>query len=78
MKCLQGQGLGTNIKRAEPISRNEEEIMWEEGILGKSFPQALLDTMVYMCGVFFALRSGQEHHDLQFCQFKLTEKDGLK
>ena len=23
------------------------------------------DTMVYMCGVFFALRNGQEHCDLQ-------------
>ena len=71
-------GLGSNIKRAEPISRHEEEILWEKGILGKSSPQMLLDTMVYMCGVFFALRSGQEHRDLQFGQFKLTEKEGHK
>ena len=61
IKRLQEQGLGTNIKRAELISQNKEKIMWEKGILGKSFPQALLDTMVYMCGVFFALRSSQEH-----------------
>ncbi len=52
--------------------------MWEKGILDKSSPQVLLDTMVYMCGVFFALRSGQEHRDLQFGQFKLTQKEGHK
>ena len=78
MKSLQGLGLGSNIKRAEPISRNEEEILWEKGILGNSSPQVLLDTMVYKCGVFFALRNGQELRDLQFSQFKLTEKESHK
>ena len=28
----------------------------------------LLRTMVYLCGLNFALRSGQEHHDLQVSQ----------
>ena len=36
-------------------------------------PQALLDTMIFMCGMYFALRSGKEHQDLQFNQIELIE-----
>ena len=78
MKKLRAKGLGTSVKRAEPIRREEEDALWENGVLGKGSPQALLDTMVYMCGMFFALRSGKEHRDLQFNQLKLTKKDGIK
>ena len=36
-------------------------------------PQALLDTMIIMCGMYFALQSGKVHRDLQFNQIELTE-----
>ena len=36
-------------------------------------PQALLDTIIFMCGMYFALRSGKEHRDLQFNQIELIE-----
>ena len=78
MKKLHAKGLGTSVKRAEPIRQEEEDALWENGVLGKGSPQALLDTMVYMCGMFFALRSGKEHRDLQFNQLKLNKKDGIK
>ena len=51
-------------KRAEPISGIEEETLWENGLLGSHSPQALVDTMVYMAGLYFALRSGDEHRQL--------------
>ena len=58
MKRLCSQGVGVKQKRAE-----EEEILWEKGLLGEDSPKVLLD-MIYMylhvCGVHFALRSGQE------------------
>jgi len=61
MKKLQGKGVGVNRKQAEPILPEEEKQMWKTGVLGAHTPQSLLDTMVYMCGLYFALRSGQEH-----------------
>ena len=73
MKRLRSTGLGVRPKRAEPITVNEENLMWEKGLLGSDSPQVLLHTMVYLCGLNFALRSGQEHRDLQLSQIELVE-----
>ena len=35
--------------------------MWKKEILRESTPQALVDTMLYMNGLYFALRKGYEH-----------------
>ena len=51
-------------KHAEALTIEDEDKLWEEGLLGATTPHTLLDTMVYMCGLYFALRSGKEHRDL--------------
>lgn len=78
MKRLQGTGLGSRKRQAEPLTTEEEEILWGSGQLGHCCPQALVDTMLYMCGIYFALRSGQEHRALRFdpSQIELVEKSG--
>ena len=78
MKRLQSSGLGTKKRQAEVISVNEEEKLWSTGQLGDSNPQQLLDTMVYYCGLFFALRSGKEHRQLRRSpgQIELLERPG--
>ena len=76
MKSLRAQGLGIVVKQAQPITPADEEKLWESGILGDHSPQALLDTMVFMCGLYFALRSGQEHRSLQMDQIRLVEPPG--
>lgn len=40
-------------------------------MLGDSTPQVLLDTMLLLCGIHFALRHGEEHCSLQPSQFEL-------
>ena len=80
MKRLQTLGLGTKQRKAEVINCEDEEAMWEKEILGGGNPQSLLNTMVYMNGLYFALRGGKEHRQLrhQPSQVKLFEKPGEK
>ena len=35
-------------------------------VLGDTFPQTLLDSMVWMVGLYFALCSGAEHRNFKF------------
>ena len=66
MKRLKSLGLGMTAKKAEPITLEEEEKLWECGALGESDPTILLYTVFYLIGVHFALRSGSEHRRLRF------------
>ncbi len=66
MKRLQATGLGSTRKQAEPFSMQEEELLWEKNLLGDHCPSwSLLNTMVFMNGLYFALRSGSEHRQLR-------------
>ena len=78
MKRLQGKGIGSKKKQAEPLTEEEEEALWKNGLLGDHSPEALLNTMVYMIGLYFALRSGKEHRELQFhdSQIVLVQREG--
>ena len=72
MKRLRATGLGTKCKQAEPLTVAEENQLWEKGLLGNHSPQVLLDTMLFLCGIHFALRSGQEHQTLKITQFDIV------
>ena len=61
MKRLQSAGYGSKTRKAEPLTEEEEEVLWQKGLLGKSTSQALVDTILVMNGLYFALRSGKEH-----------------
>ena len=78
MKHLQAAGKGTKKKQAEPLTIQEEEILWQKGLLDDHTPQVLLDTIICMNGLNFALHSGKERHQLRFSppQIELVEKQG--
>ena len=78
MKRLQRAGLGSKKKKAEPLTGEEEELLWTKGLLGSGSPQALVDTMVIMNGIYFALRSGSEQRQLRSdpCQIEVVENPG--
>ncbi len=80
MKRLQSKGMGSTQKQAEPLSTQEEEQLWENQLLGDHSPQALLNTMVFMIGLYFALRSGDEHRNLRRnpYQIKIVERSGQR
>ncbi|CAG2247141.1 unnamed protein product [Mytilus edulis] len=66
MKERATEGLGANArKQADVISVDEETSLYDKGILGVDNPQQLLDTLLYLCGLHFALRGGTEHRRLR-------------
>ena len=52
-----------------------ERIVWQIGLLGDHFPQVSVNTLVYLKGLCFALRSGDDHKRLRYepSQLKLVE-----
>ncbi len=72
MKDRASAGLGIRRKQAQVITLDEEESMWNTGILGSSNPAQLLNTLIYLIGLNFALRGGQEHRNLRHNNSQLT------
>lgn len=73
--CRESSKSGANcsVRQAEPISFEEEELLWSRGYLGDKDPKTLVNTLVYLNGLHFALRSGQEHRSLTVDQIKIIE-----
>ena len=63
MKRLK-RGVVVKVRKAEPLTE-EEQILWDKGILEDHSPHALLNTVFFQNGINFALRSGGEHHSLR-------------
>ena len=82
MQSRARQGLGSIKNKADIITLEEENLMWSKGVLGFDDPDVLVSTIVYLFGLNFALRAGQEHRNLRFTpnpQVVLhTDKDGRK
>ena len=78
MKRLQSLGIGAKRCQAEPLTEEEEEQLWQTGQLDDHSPQALVDTMLFMHGIYFALKSGHEHRNLRFepAQVDLVDRAG--
>jgi hypothetical protein len=57
--------VGGPKKQAQIITTEEESSLWECGTLGSDTPDKLLHTMLYLIGLNFALRGGEEHRNLR-------------
>ena len=64
MKRLTGLGVGANVKQAQAFSEAQEDKLWNSKLLGDHTASVLLNTMVFLKGKNFALRSGREHRNL--------------
>ena len=72
MKDAKSRGLGKIWRQAETITAEEENLMWASGVLGTGSLQALADSMFFLNGMRFGLKSGQEHRQLQWENPQLT------
>ena len=71
MKRLTGQGIGATVRQANAFSEDQEERLWNLHLLGAISATSLLNTMVFLIGKNFSLRSGKEHRSLKFSQVRL-------
>ena len=60
---MNGTGKYIHKKKAIIITVEMEEILWEKGLLGDYSPQVLLNTMVYMIGLFLRYEVGRNIGD---------------
>ena len=71
MKVL--RKAGSVPRQTECLSEEDEELLWRKGLLGRDSLDSLCDTMVFMCGLFFALCGGEELWRLKRQQLSLEE-----
>jgi len=64
MKRLNATGKHIEKWQAQVIKASDEDYPWSLSLLGEHSPQVLLDRIVYMVGLYFALRSGNKHRRL--------------
>ena len=74
MKESASDGLELTKKQGEIITLDEEEQLWSKGVLGDSNPQQLLDAIVYLFEIHFALRGVSEHRSLGSENSQIVER----
>ena len=67
-KRLHSKGIGVDTKATPLLSKNEEDILWERGILSLDNPTGLFNAVFYYNGKNFCLRGGAEHRNLRVSQ----------
>ena len=53
MKRLQSAGIGSKTRHCQAeVLMEDEELLWQKSLLGDASSQTLVDTMVYMNGLY--------------------------
>ena len=72
---LHSEGTGRQVKHTETISVEEENQLWERGVLDCKTPRGLQNAVFYTIGKMFCLRGGQEHRALKLSQLQRCADD---
>lgn len=74
---LREQGKGKKPRKADALSKEEEEMLWNKGVLGISTPKNLNFTVFYLLSQHFGTRGRQEHHQIRLEELKwVQDSDG--
>ena len=70
---------GKTTQQAKSLTKEEEEILWENGQLGNQTPRSLINTTWWLLTMHFGLRARQEHHDMMVEDFSIEkDEDGVE
>ena len=77
-KEIRESGKGKKPMKAEALTEEEEQLLWERKGLGDEDPRMLNRTIFYTLGQQFGTRGRQEHHDiyLEHLKFVKNPKSG--
>ncbi|XP_050409452.1 zinc finger MYM-type protein 3 [Patella vulgata] len=73
MKQLNSQGIGTHTKRADPVTRTDEQKLWDSGTFALNNSRGLLNAVYFYNCKVFGLRAADEHRNLEVSQFAFGE-----
>lgn len=84
LNCIMAEqaekGLGVQKER-DYVTEEQEEVLWEKGLLGTENPDQLRLTLFFLLGKHFGLGGGSEHRDLIHyprTQIKFEEVNGKR
>ena len=66
---LRQSGIGANVKHTSIITMDEEQQLWDLGIINITEPLGLLRSVFYYVGKLCCLRGGEEQRSLKISQF---------
>ena len=65
--ALRQQGVGAQVNHAKLLTPDEENLVWQMGVMGTDTPRALLQAVFFYKGKkFFLLREREENRGLNF------------
>ena len=70
-------GNGAEVKDAEVILMDEEDVLWRMGTLGTSSPSSLMNAILFCNGKILCLRDGEEHRSHSFSLAKMKKVNML-
>ena len=68
-RSLHEDGIGTERKSANIITKEDEDRLWDSGVLSTKTPDGLQKAVFYYLGKVCCLRGGEEQHKLKLSQF---------
>lgn len=68
-----GVSINSKMKERDPISEEDEALLWEKGILGCNSAKSLFRTIYFYNGKLFELRS-KEQRNLRYSNFSIDSE----
>ena len=72
---LREQGKGKRPNRSKSLTKEEEDVLWQNSQLGGGTPRALFNTMWLLLTQHVGLRRRQEHYQMKVEDFTLQRDD---
>ena len=72
---LRQQGKGKRANRSRSLTKEEQEVLRQNGQLGGGTPRALFNTLWWLLTEYFGLRGRQEHHQMKVEDVTLQRDD---